>query len=176
MNSEKQVDDMHIVAAGEHRLRAFMPAERGAGNDLPGPSLISLCAVEILTRALTTAVDVFRAAVFITDIDGRVLCLNPAAVRISGSSPDLARGRHIADLLYTPLNAELRDQRGLLESAQRRGHATVRMAIPITTYRGELQLIDYHAIPLTDDADDLIGGLFIASDCCQSDEVVGETG
>lgn len=176
MNSEKRVDDTHVVAAGGHRLRAFMPSAVDAGNGMPGPSLIALGAVEILTRALTAAVDVFRAAVFITDIDGRVLHLNPAAVRISGSSPDLARGRHIADLLYTPLNAELRNQRGLLESAQRQGHATVRMAIPITTYRGEMQLIDYHAIPLTDDADDLIGGLFIASDYRQPDEAVGETG
>jgi PAS domain S-box-containing protein len=120
-------------------------------------------------------VDVFPATVFVTDIEGHALHLNPAAVRISGSSPDLARGRHIADQLYTPLNAELRDQRALLETARRQGHATARLAIPITTYRGEMQLIDYHAIPLTDDAGDLIGGLFIANDFRQP-EAISETG
>lgn len=176
MNSEKRVNDTHVVAAGGHRLRTFVPVAPDTGKAPPAPSLIALCAVDILTQVLTSAVDVFRAAVFITDVDGRVLHLNPAAVRISGSSPDLARGRHIADLLYTPLNTELRNQRGLLETAQRKGHATVRMAIPITTYRGEMQLIDYHAIPLTDEEGDLIGGLFIASDYRQIDEVIGETG
>jgi len=164
------------VASGGRRLRTLTPADLHAGNNVPAPSLITLCALDILTRALTAAVDVFRAAVFITDVDGHVLHLNPAAVRISGSSPDLARGRHIADLLYTPLNTELRDQRGLLESARRQGHATVRLAIPITTYRGEMQLIDYHAVPLTDDDGALIGGLFIASDFHQRDEAIGEAG
>ena len=175
MDSEKRVKHPHAVAGGR-RLRTLTPADLPAGNDGAAPSLVTLCALDILTRTLTAAVDVFRAAVFITDVEGHVLHLNPAAVRISGSSPDLARGRHIADLLYTPLNTELRDQRALLESARRQGHATVRLAIPITTYRGEMQLIDYHATPLTDDDGALIGGLFIASDFHQRDEAVEETG
>ena len=161
MDSEKRVKHPHAVAGGR-RLRTLTPADLPAGNDGSAPSLVTLCALDILTR--------------ITDVEGHVLHLNPAAVRISGSSPDLARGRHIADLLYTPLNTELRDQRALLESARHQGHATVRLAIPITTYRGEMQLIDYHATPLTDDDGALIGGLFIASDFHQRDEAVEETG
>lgn len=157
------------------RIRALAASDFATPDRLPEPSLNALCAIDMLTRTFAATVDVFRAAVFITDIEGLVLHLNPAAVRISGSSPDLACGRHIADLLYTPLNAELRDQRGLLETARRQGHATVRLAIPITTYRGEMQLIDYHAIPLTDDAGELIGGLFIASDIRHA-ETISETG
>ena len=161
-------------ATNGSRIRALATSELAAPETFPGSSLNALCAIDMLARTFTATVDVFRAAVFVTDIDGHVLHLNPSAVRISGSSPDLARGRHIADLLYTPLNAELRDQQVLLETARRQGHATVRLAIPITTYRGEMQLIDYHAIALTDDAGELIGGLFIASDFHHG-EAISET-
>lgn len=161
-------------AAIGSRIRALATSALASPDAFPGPSLTALCAIDMLARTFAATVDVFRAAVFVTDIEGRVLHLNPAAVRISGSSPDLACGRHIADLLYTPLNTELRDQRGLLETALRQGHATVRLAIPITTFRGEMQLIDYHAIPLTDDAGDLIGGLFIANDF-RHNEAISET-
>ena len=175
MESKQAGGGKRSGAARGGRVRALATPDLAALDRLPDPSLNELCAIDMLTRTFAATVDVFRAAVFVTDIEGLVLHLNPAAVRISGSSPDLARGRHIADLLYTPLNAELRDQHGLLETARRQGHATVRLAIPITTYRGEMQLIDYHAIPLTDDAGELIGGLFIASDFRHA-ESISETG
>lgn len=117
-----------------------------------------------LTACLETfskLADCYEEAAFVTDPAGRVQYMNAAGEALAGKSVLAGETRHIADLLYTPLNTELRDHRVLLISALEQGQAAVRKGVPVTSARGDVRLVDYQALPLIDSNDELIGGLLV---------------
>ena len=121
-------------------------------------------ALAMIGHAFCRIVDASPRATFVTDVPGHVVHLNDAAEKLCGSPRCSAIGRHVADLLYTPLDTELRSHRSMLELALFQGIAANRSAVPVTLGGGHMQLVDYHLTPLTDGEGHLTGGLLIATE------------
>lgn len=139
--------------------------DSSAGQIAGENGLDDIASAGILCAALVNLVQTLSKAVFITDEHGTVIFLNRTAEKLAATTLASARRMRIGDLLYTPVDLELRRYSELLRVAVRKGRSTTRSIVSVTTGDGENQLIDYEAIPLVDDAFRLIGGILIASNC-----------
>ena len=152
-------------------LCAVVGHQTNAAENAAATAFDGVVGLGLAENALDEFIDSLDVAVFITDVQGQIVKQNTAAGQFTDFALQPTSAIHIADVLYTPLNDDLREIESTLRDIVVAGHAARRLGLPIALSSGELAVIDYDLRPLLNHEQELIGGVVIARQLSQVDDL-----
>lgn len=146
------------------KKNAATPYDGGVSRTNGNNRFTDIQRISILCETFGGVAGALGDAVFVTDENGAIVFVNRAAEVMTGTDLVAAQMLHIGDLLFMPLDSELRHYNDLLRCGLDDGLLISRSGLPITTRRGDIKYFDFRVCPLIDDDSSLYGSVLIASD------------